>query len=552
MTMNTMCKYINLAIGLVLLLGCSSHDEALVSIDDEAQIIHIGDVSVNDMQVTASTRAATTVAPEWLKSALRDEHMDVYYYTKSSDQHSILKLEDSGYTLKTNDGNAACRWLGNGVHTFQGVYVPEGLKTLKVNQDYTDLCRFTAIPPKKEIYATIDKITIPLKHRLARVQAYVLIDNSIKNINGEKTKLKGYEAGTNHDGEKTMFRFCNVRTLSYVDIEGGGHPIWKKENKAIPHYLGELGSIVEDNKVACETFRTYKKSSGELLFPTDPEWKVAHEAYKTNGESCGYEMTDYGKVPSYDIIVEPTYTHADSVLYDEADKTALAAKEFKNQIDFELTLDNGLEYEKEFVFDLNANDETVVFLRVTPEKIDYNSTGSRLWKSETYGDDYYGVNNADHELSEVGSSWQRAYTLGNYTHSVTDGNEYKDQYISDDEVFIALLKEAKEKGNNQGRYFILQKDITINLKDFPDYLVGHLDAMGHTITVVPDGDRNWLYVGLESGWNSEILNAKIEGGVLFDPQTSTINGHVKNCWNNMTPVDDVTPALLKIKSENED
>jgi hypothetical protein len=113
---------------------------------------------------------------------------------------------------------------------------------------------------------------------------------------------------------------------------------------------------------------------------------------------------DYGSAPYYDLIVCPTYTEATTgthVMYDEASTSA----EGTNKIDFELTLDNDLEYEKQFVFDLNANDETVVYLRVSPERIDYNSTGARLWKESSYHDEYYGVNNQNgNNLLKTGGS----------------------------------------------------------------------------------------------------------------------------------------------------
>ena len=58
----------------------------------------------------------------------------------------------------------------------------------------------------------------------------------------------------------------------------------------------------------------------------------------------------------------------------ETSRAALAAKE--NQIDFLITLDNGLVYEKTFVFDLDANYETIVYLHITREGVDYNESGA--------------------------------------------------------------------------------------------------------------------------------------------------------------------------------
>ena len=48
------------------------------------------------------------------------------------------------------------------------------------------------------------------------------------------TTLKGYDKdddNNNYTVENTLLRFCNVQTLDYID--DGGHPIWKKERKAV-------------------------------------------------------------------------------------------------------------------------------------------------------------------------------------------------------------------------------------------------------------------------------------------------------------------------------
>lgn len=549
-------KYIHLVLGLVIITACSSQDEVVVLADDD-QIIHVGDVSTADMVTTSAATRATVDAGTltWLVEGLTSkEGINIYYFNEKNNQHAILRLKGDKYSLETT-ADTPCKWLDNGEHTFEGVFAPEELRKQKSAQDYDDLIHYTAVPPSNKINATIDYITIPLQHRLARVQAYVLIDTDMS------TTLKGYDKdddNNNYTVENTLLRFCNVQTLDYID--DGGHPIWKTERKAVPHYLGKLGSIVDDNKAAFETFRTYKKkSTGELFFPTDGEWKTAHKAYEEEklGEASGYICTDYGKVPSYDLIVRPTYFEAKdyaNVMYDEDgyDTKKSVIEALKNNIDFELTLDNDLEYEKSFTFDLNANDETVVFLRVSPERIDYNSTGSRLWKESSYGDAYYGVNNKNgNELSKAGSSWQRAYTNTTKDDGVTDGHMYdadmedlEAQYVTN-ERFIQLLKEANTKGTHNGHYFILKQDIEINVTEFPADFVftGHLDALDHTITLTGITEsRNWLFSNIGNGWSSEILNAKIDGGVLFNPDAK-ISGHISNCWNGTKRIPDVTPAI---------
>ena len=547
--MNTKQLYFSLFVGGMLLSACTQHDEALETDDD--RIIHVGGVTAGDvLSTSAVTRAMMDpVAAEsldWLKDGLATTGMDITYFTKTAQQKAQLKLQldsegnpaksDGGITIYDfkayNNGeptDVAAKWLGNGAHTFQGKFIPESLKSSGTHS-YEDLEHYTTIPPSTSKSATVGCITIPIQHRLARVQAYVLIDTDMN------AKLKGYDSNATN-ADNTKLRFCDVGVLDYVDANG--NPVWTTATKAVPHYIGELGSIVENDNVAFPTFRTYKNTkTGELLFPTDGEWKTAHDLYEKQGKgtASGYICTDYGKVPSYDLAVRPTYTEATTgtnVMYDEATTSA----EGENQIRFELTLDNDLEYEKVFTFDLNANEETVVFLRITPEKIDYNSSGSRLWKEVSHPAKYYDLDTDDHSLSQTGSSWQRAFT-------------------NETEGFVDLLKQAYKGGTHQGDYFVLTKDIEINLNYFPAELVftGHLDAMGHTITLInATSERNWLFAGMDAnyttvqetdsaleyskweanvhkekdnltntdvwvplpGYRAEVMNAVVTGGTLF-------------------------------------
>lgn len=555
--------YLYLLMGLTVLAGCSAEDEMLSTID-ETNIIHVGGVSTEGMMTTAVVTRATTAVPaeeeDWLAAMLK-LGMDVSYLTKTAQQKARLTLETDAneevkkseggltiYSLKAYNANneltaVPAKWLDNGVHTFQGVYVPAGLKAQQNTKTHEDLSRYTAVPPMADISATVGRITIPLQHRLARVEAYVLIEP------GMGATLKGYDTQNiqnNKNVENTKLRFCNVKTLDYVDTNG--QPVWKKERKAIPHFMGEEEVIL------------YKdKSTGELIFPTDAGWTEANEDYKANGANSKYTSTNYGKCPYYDLIVRPTYTArttGSNVMYDEADQaTALAET---NQIDFELTLSNDLEYEKSFSFDLNANDETVVYLRVTPERIDYNSAGSRLWKETSYGDKYYGVNNQNgNNLSIAGSSWQRAYTNSTLSDGVTDGHLYhadeedpEAQYVEND-MWFEMLLQAYEGGEHHGDYFILKKDITIDTDNFnfPENFVftGHLDALDHTITLT--GSRAYLFDGLNGeydaqweanvhleggiwvptkGWRAEVVNTTISGGRLLK-ENASVTGYVNNC-----------------------
>ena len=395
-------RYIPLALGFMFLTACNSQDEALSSVDD-SDIIHVGGVSTDDMVTTAAvTRAAVAAETvDWLKAGLQKGMTINYYQDTDAKQKAQLKLDENGkYSLKDANGKYA-KWLGNGAHFFEGVYVPAGLGKDETHV-YDSLSHYTAVPPSTKIAATVGRITIPLQHRLARVVAYVLIDKDMA------ATLKGFDTTNdknNENVENTMLRFCNVQTLDYVE---NGKPVWKKERKAIPHYLGQ------------EQVTLYQeKSTGKLIFPIDDNYEDAK-----NDTKGSYTSLNYGKCPYYDLIVRPTYTEnkeKSNVMFDEAVQSA----DGNNNIDFELTLSNDLEYEKSFTFDLNANDETVVYLRVSPERIDYNSAGSRLWKETSYPDNYYGVNNQNgNNLSVAGSSWQRAYTNSTLETGVTDGHFY--------------------------------------------------------------------------------------------------------------------------------
>ena len=554
-------RYIPLALGFMLLTACNTQDEVLSS-EDDSNIIHVGGVSTSDMVTTAvATRADVAIqTPNWLKDGLSAKGMTIYYYQDAdAKQEAKLKLANDLYSL-TNSNDKHAKWLGNGAHYFEGVFIPEDLEDSKT-RSYDALSQYTAVPPSTKIAATVGRITIPLQHRLARVVAYVLIDKTMN------ATLKGFDTENDKNNnyvENTMLRFCNVQTLDHVE---NGKPVWKKERKAIPHYLGqEEVTLYQENK------------TGKLIFPIDENYEDAKKDTQGN-----YTSLNYGKCPYYDLIVRPTYTEnkeKPNVMFDETEQTA----KYDNNIDFELTLSNDLEYEKSFTFDLNANDETVVYLRVNPERIDYNSAGSRLWKETVYPDDYYGVNNQNgNNLSMAGSSWQRAYTNSTLGAGVTDGHFYdadsednSAQYVSDAR-WIYMLLQAYQGGAHHGDYFILQKDITIDTdtchfpKDFT--FTGHLDALDHKITIT--GERAYLFDGLNGeytttqetdknatweanvhleggsknavwvptkGWRAEIVNTNVIDAYLFK-EKATITGYVNNCTDNKGAVTNYTPAI---------
>ena len=462
---------------------------------------------------------------------------------KTLAKYNFKEIADGTVT----DKNA--KWFDNGKHTFQGIYAPDAIlkyeagskipsATLTSDQseegngtNYTSLTQYSAMPKDQVINATVQRVLLPFQHRLARVFAYILIDPEMKDVT-----LEGYKKDANgnaqetEDATTTSLRFENVKVLDYVEKKQNATtklfdytPHWTEARKVIPHFRAELGSINVKGENLNDDFILFKKTSTDEFVTCDNtvKWRAAYNSYiekwkeyvkshpisdkfsedeqkkeaKDYAEAeSGYIMTNYGKVPVYDIIVRPTYDKDTDIMYDEADLTNTT-----NQIDFKLKLSNGLEYEKRFKFDLNPNQMTVVYLRINREQIDYNTSGAEKWISNAFDDGYYGVNNENgNRLSLAGGSWQRAYrnSKGEGPSNITDGSKYDEdddpdhidgedgQYISD-EKWIERFFEAHKDGSHHGDYFILDKDITIQASSIPDDFVftGHLDGRGHTITI---------------------------------------------------------------------
>ncbi len=537
------------------------------------------------------------------------------------DDYVYQKHEQSGYayyTFKYIDnptitGDPAsgsdARWYGNGQHYFRGLNVPEKLKQsnapadLVVDQhddrasddgtadgNYTLLERYLGMPATTMLTATVSRVLLPFRHRLSRVIAYVLIDPEM----GENVTLRGFkkDAGGNtvdkEDPTTTDLRFCNVQVLKQVNGSGDNlQPEWATARKAIPHFLGMRGSYkssdVPFNDAVKSNFIVYTKLSDKTkIYPANEGWKEAHEAYTANSAESGYSRMEYGEVPCYDLIVRPTYTSASQVMYDETffgnSTETNRIVTAKNKIDFELTLSNELIYQKTFEFDLDANYETIVYLCIDREGVDFNTSGAEMWDGEARSDNYYGVNNSNgNTLSEAGSSWQRAYRAITINQSVTDGHYYDydteddGQYLGSDEKWIEFFSQAHEGegGTHHGDYFILDHDITIPAAKLPANFVftGHLDAQDHTITI---SGRTALFDGMNAdystkqestnvenweanvhkegsywvpfkGWRAEVLNTKVTGGKLFG--TTSYTGNVQNCFDKDGRVADHTPAL---------
>lgn len=532
--------------------SCSDHDlESLLRLSDD-DIINIGGIDRDDMLVTSRVSSHPAEEEPWLVKPLTDG-LDITYGLVNAEGHhtnqdvAILKLTDktttpATYTFKyradrsatVGEGNDAI-WYDNGYHYFQGVHVPERIRyTGNISEvesaapglvtdqhddnatgedtalgNHTLLAHYLGMPADCKITATIERIRLPFRHRLARVVAFVLIDPELNTtLKGYKKNAEGNTVDT-EDPQTTSLRFNNVFVLQGVhdQVTDGHHtltPEWVKARKVIPHFDGEKGSYsYKDGRSFNDNFILYTKlinnNEREDVYPTDDKWQGIHTA----SDHKGYTEINYGKVPVYDIIVRPTYTDAAHVMYDESGYVADDNNVLKelashiNAIDFEIALENGLNYEKHFEFDLDANFQTVVYLRISRQQVDYNDAGSELWIENTTQDDWYGVDNENgNTLSMAGSSWQRAYRTKKLpdTDKVTDGDFYDNgedvgQYLNSTAKWTELLIQACEGGRHHGDYFVLDEDITIDARMIPADFVftGHLDAQDKTITLTGTG-----------------------------------------------------------------
>lgn len=631
---------------LLLLSACSEIESITDGLSaDESSIIHVGGIDNSAVETSLggyTSRAAgdnVSVDAEtidWLLGPLFGG-LDITYGAKnqpSTEKVAILRLEkkdpaggntrdnikysdystetekiaEYSFKYRTNNGGEGSDavWYDNGLHYFQGVFVPDKLRykpadsetlasvsdatsgkapNLKLDQskdsstslqhglnhpdaNYTLLERYLGMPADAYLHATVGRIKLPFRHRLARVLAYVLIDPTM----GSDVTIEGYK--TDKDSEDNLYedattssiRFCNVKVLVGVKEEDdaqSGHatltPQWDQARKVIPHFVDEFASVGSDGVTKDEDnfIMYYNTELKTYIFPSNDEawaearglWDQAYtaalggatddaakrEAANKADKDSGYKRTLYGKVPCYDLIVRPTYKTEEMVMYDEADvetkRSELASQ--KNAINFEITLNNGLEYYKEFEFDLDANYQTIVYLRINRESIDYNSSGAEVWDETADNDGYYGVNNLNgNTLSYAGSSWQRAYRIGAKDTNVTDGHWYgkddttDDNGVQDDDAmpwypqyvdqqkWIEMFAEAHEGGLHHGDYFILDRPITIDAKALPANFVftGHLDGQDHTITLTGMGET---VVDQPAWYEDHYVNEEISPAVKY-------------------------------------
>lgn len=570
-------SYVTLLLAAWTLTLCGCSDEQTWGFDDTDRIIEVGVETsgltlISDLAPLPATRATGTTQDAetvpWLIQPLK-QGLDVTFGKVgdlSSARVAILKLlggtryddiydknPDSGFAeysfnYRADDGNETndkARWLDNGPHFFEGVHVPTrirfrtdagemetdrtnfngvasvaAVKYLTTNQssdtstgsdnelgNYTLLSHYLGMPANTRISATVERIKLPFRHRLAHVMAYIIIDPELD------TKIKGYNVvydaeqqtiTQGDDPNTSAIKFCNVDVLRGVhdvyDANTRLHrltPQWaERVRKVTPHFYGEEKTMV------------VYKSAKEIVYPRNAKYE------QVAASPAGYEQVTYQHVPIYDLIVRPTYTSYDNVMYDEEGYTDTYTREAlanrTNQIDFLITLENGLTYEKTFEFDLDANYETVVYLHISKEGVDYNTSGADVWLETSSRDDWYGIDNKNgHTLSQAGSSWQRAYTRRKDSYinggdKVTDGGFYDEgttgeddatgQYLSE-KTWIKYFSEAYEGGAHHGDYFNLSLDMTIDARMLPDNFVftGHLngfdedDRKYHTITLTNTG-----------------------------------------------------------------
>ena len=504
---------------------------------------------------------------------------------KAAEYSFFYKYKNRGTSAEAEaTPSVTAQWFDNGAHFFEGLHVPGRIVTgagnfpsdLSADQhndgdgesdggtfseanmgNYTLLSHYLSMPSNYTINATVKRIKLPFRHRLARVLAYILIDPTMVHSDKTQVKIAGYKKDKDgnvvakEDPSTSEIKFCNVKVLDYVSNHGNQdqpyQPKWTKVRKAIPHFVGERGSYDDSkNTYPSEAVRDnfiayYSLADKAYIYPTDEDWKTAHgktyDATTNVSDDGTYERTSYGTVPVYDLIVRPTYSTLGRVMYDEdtSEQTRQQLLDEVNQIEFEITLDNGLKYSKVFDFDLDANYQTVVYLRISHERVDYDNSGSELWVETTGYDDWYGVNNQNgNNLSFAGSGWQRAYTCGKtFTERVTDGHYYYQdgedlyaQYV-DDATWIEMFREAYKGGKHHGDYFILEHDISIPAAALPDDFVftGHLDGLDHTITLT-GGNYTPAYDSYEAPYSNAADTKYVKSG--------------DNTWTEFTPATGVT------------
>ena len=516
------------------------------------------------VETKASKETAAEQVP-WLKTPL-SEGLDVFYGLRETfttkKKNAKLKWVESGgtgeYTFHYAGKTDPAQWQGNGSHLFRGVYVPRAVRAEgdtppaerpwvkdqspeattenPATTNYDHLNHYLAMRANLQIAATLGRIQLPYHHRLARVLTVVLIDPELSKEEGQTVTLKGYDTSSGKDDPTTTsIRMDWVDVLDYVSSSPTArgeeavtmwYPRWTTARNVIPHFFGVMGSLDKDfNELYTDLLVFRDTKTDDLYFPTTDGWNAMRNTYLASynkykdqytvraeleaqiKKETGLTCINYGKAPCYDLILRPTYTSEAMVMYDEAEnidsgttRKELAAK--TNGITYVAELSNGLRYSERIEIDLDAGYQTVVYLRIDRDQVDFNQTVAEEWRMVTKEDGYYGVNNQHGDrLSIAGGSWQRAYRVGKLDVPITDGSEYNEnnhpdhyqkpegeqrdgQYLSEDSWKKAFFA-ATEGEKHHGDYFVLTQDIKIDVAEIPTNFVftGHLDGRGHTITL---------------------------------------------------------------------
>lgn len=517
------------------------------------------------VETKASKETAAEQVP-WLKTPLAaglDVFYGLRESFTSKKANAKLRWVESGetgeYTFHYAGTTNPAQWQGNGSHLFRGVYVPSAVRATgdtppaerlwvkdqspeaaegsDQTTNYDHLNHYLAMRANLQIAATLGRIQLPYSHRLARVLTVVLIDPELSKEEGKRVTLKGYDASSGKDDPKsTQIRMDRVDVLDYVSSSPTArgeeavtmwHPRWTTARNVTPHFFREVGSLDKDFQKLHDDLLVFRDTkTDDLYFPTTDGWNAMRntylasynkykDQYKDNQaqleaqikKETGLTCINYKQAPCYDLILRPTYTSEAMVMYDEAEnidlgttRKDLAAK--TNGITYVVELSNGLRYTERIDIDLDAGYQTVVYLRIDREQVDFNQTVAEEWRMVTKEDGYYGVNNQHGDrLSIAGGSWQRAYRVGKLDVPITDGSEYNEngnpdhyqkpegeqrdgQYLSEVSWKVAFFA-ATEGGKHHGDYFVLTQDITIDVSTIPANFVftGHLDGRGHTITL---------------------------------------------------------------------
>ena len=206
-----------------LFVGCSASDIAESNGINENlnDIINVGGT---ELSFSLPTGEANRIPVRYKEYSITKPNSTFY-------NAFLWQDDEKAYHITDADGKPS-RWLNNGLHEFQAIYWPKALLTAfndnsfdatKQNGDsYNMLTEFLAIQPNYRISSTVEKVTLPLAHRLARIIAHVNIDPLL----GEDVKLKNIS-------------FKNVNVLSGLTTGTNFTytPVWSTTEELEPHVI---------------------------------------------------------------------------------------------------------------------------------------------------------------------------------------------------------------------------------------------------------------------------------------------------------------------------